>query len=317
MSTVRLAGSPPMISVLLPVYNAEPYLHQAVDSLLAQTFANFELLALDDGSTDASLSILRQYEATDRRMRVISRENRGYVVALNELIAASRGQYLARMDADDICLRDRFEKQLAFFNSQPGYVLVGGMVEQVNAAGQSIGVMRSPCSHDEIDLAHLKGSTSICHPTAMYRRAAVEVTGYYDKAFMPAEDLDLWLRLGEIGKVANLSDVVLQYRLHGNSVSETNRELAQDAMRRACEGAWQRRGIKGRFELVEHWRPGRDKDSRHKFALQYGWIAWNSGNRETWWAYALEAMRLRPFAISTWRLLVFGFLKKPHNPAER
>src|ERR1035437_10045946 len=94
----------PTISVLLPAYNAELYLRQAVDSVLAQSFADFELLALDDGSTDRSLSILREYESKDSRVRVISRENRGLVSSLNELITESRGRYLARMDADDVCL---------------------------------------------------------------------------------------------------------------------------------------------------------------------------------------------------------------------
>src|SRR5690348_4391733 len=100
----------PKVSVLLPVFNAERYLRAAVDSVLSQTFDDFELLAFDDGSTDQSLSILREIEANDRRIKVISRENRGYLVVLNELVELARGSYLARMDADDICRPTRFEK---------------------------------------------------------------------------------------------------------------------------------------------------------------------------------------------------------------
>src|SRR5690242_20811965 len=104
----------PKVSVLMPVYNAEHYLQTAVESVLNQTFKDFELVAFDDGSTDRSLSMLRAFESKDARVRVISRENRGYLIALNEMIALARGEYLARMDADDICRPTRFEKQVKF-----------------------------------------------------------------------------------------------------------------------------------------------------------------------------------------------------------
>src|SRR5437870_2605656 len=113
----------PMISVLLPVYNAQPYLQEALDSILAQSVADFELLALDDGSSDLSLRILREYERVDSRIRVISRENRGLVSTLNELISIARGRYLARMDADDICCPLRFRQQVDFLESNPVHIV--------------------------------------------------------------------------------------------------------------------------------------------------------------------------------------------------
>ena len=178
---------------MLPVYNAEPYLREAVDSVLAQTYRNFELLALNDGSTDGSLAILRGYEARDKRVRVISRNNLGLVASLNELIFSARGSYLARMDADDVCMPHRFEQQVLFLNSSP-CVAVGGWAIHVNEAGLPIATVKTPSLHSEIDQAHLKGHTSIWHPTALIRKDAVVRIGGYREEFLHAEDLDLWLR---------------------------------------------------------------------------------------------------------------------------
>ena len=301
----------PAISVLLPVYNAEQFVREAVDSILAQSFADFELIALDDGSTDRSLSILREYEARDPRVRIITRENRGLVASLNQLMAAARGSYLARMDADDVCMPRRFEQQLAFLKSNPDHVAVGGWVIHMNESGLPIGPVKTPTEHADIDQAHLKGHTSIWHPTALIKKDAVLSIGGYREEFQHAEDLDLWLRLAELGRLANLSEFVLRYRLHASSVSQTQGLLQQSAAKRACSIAWRRRGIDGNFEAVDLWRPTKDRASEHKFALQYGWTAWSHGYDKSWRTYAWKALRLRPFAISSWQLIVFGLLKKP------
>jgi glycosyltransferase involved in cell wall biosynthesis len=308
-ASIPVPGSddrPPTISVLLPVYNAEAYVREAVDSILNQTFEDFELLVLDDGSGDRSLVILREYEAKDRRVHVHTRENRGLVNSLNQLIAESRGRYLARMDADDICMSQRFEHQVAFLDSFSDHVVVGGWVERVNTTKQPIGPIRPPSLHEEIDQNNLKGITSIWHPTAMIRKVAVLDVGGYRKEFMHAEDLDLWLRLGEVGKLANLPEIVLQYRLHDASVSEVNVQVQREAAQRACANAWRRRGIEGRYEATKPWRPRADKNSKYDFALRYGWAAWKYGHSQTWRTYVWEALRLRPFALSSWRLLIFG-----------
>lgn len=304
----------PKVSVLIPVYNAEKYLSAALDSVLVQTLVNFELLALDDGSVDASLDILKDYEAKDNRIRIWTREHRGLGQTRNELVSHARGRYLAAMDADDICLPARLERQAAFLDSADDYVAVGGWIEQINSAAQPIGIIRTPIHHDEIDQVHLKGHVSIPHPSAMIRTTALARVGGYRPESAPAEDLDLWLRLAEVGKIANIPHVVLRYRLHASSLSEKCRDLQRICARVACEEAWRRRGIEGTFEM-EYWRPGRDRDSRHKFALQYAWVAWSNNHRATWWTHTREALLLRPLAISTWRLLVFGFLRTPHKQA--
>jgi glycosyltransferase involved in cell wall biosynthesis len=301
------------ISVLLPVYNAESYLLAAMESVLKQTYRDFELLVLNDGSTDNSLAILKKFAAQDKRIRIISRENKGLVETLNELVSEAKGEYLARMDADDICLPERFAKQIAFMNANPGHVVIGSWVETINAKGQPIGLIKSPVHHADIDQCNLRGLSSIWHPTAMIRKKAMLKIAGYKSRNKSAEDLDLWLRLAEIGKLANIPQVLLKYRLHENATSEASGKLQQENARHACEQAWQRRNIKGHYEPSEHWRPGADKASRHKFALKYGWIAWRNLNRETWWTYACQALRMKPFALSSWRLMIAGLLKSPRD----
>lgn len=246
----------PPITVALTVYNAERFLAEAVESVLAQTFTDFEFLALDDGSSDRSLAMLLAYQSKDDRLRVISRENRGQVPSLNELIPQAKGTYIARMDADDICLPRRLEQQIDFMRSNPDHAVVGGWTEYMNVSGLPIGVVETPCSHDEIDQAHLDIKCSICHSTAMIDRDVLIKVGGYRPDFAPAEDLDLWLRLAEIAKVANIPECVLRYRLHPSSLSELHGAKQRTNMVRACQSAWVRRHMDyGRSPLQGSHQP--------------------------------------------------------------
>jgi glycosyltransferase involved in cell wall biosynthesis len=303
----------PIISVLLPVYNGDPYVREAIESTLTQSFSDFELLIINDGSTDRSLSILREYEVEDRRIRIISRENRGLVTSLNDLLSEARGRYIARMDQDDVCLPQRFQRQLEFLDARLDYAAVGGWILQMNERGLPIGVIRSPCGHDEIDQANLRGHCSIWHPTAMIRKDSMLAVGGYRGQFGSAADLDLWLRMAEVGKIANIPEVVLRYRLHPSSTSQLNVKLQHTLAREACVDAWKRRDSEHQYEAFDLWRPGGDNESLYKFTLQYGWTAWSQGYRQTWRFYAREALRMRPLAFPSWKLLIFGFLKRPRS----
>ncbi len=307
-------GKEPRVSVLLPVYNGEPYLREAVQSILAQSYSDFELLAVDDGSRDGSLDTLEELAGSDSRMRVITRSNRGLVATLNELIGMARGELLARMDADDVCLPTRFAEQVRFLDQHAAHVLVGTRIEYINARGQRIGVVGSPLDHGEIEEKHLAGHSAIAHPSAMMRRTAVEEVGGYRAEQFPAEDLDLWLRLGELGLLANLPSPLVRYRIHHSAVSVVQSAAQRRAAKRACEAAWQRRGCTGTFEASSHWRAGDDAASRHDYALRYGWMAWNSGHRSTARSYLWQALRLKPWSVRSWQL-AYGVLLK--NPPER
>lgn len=302
----------PAISVLLPVYNGAAYLEQAVRSILGQTETDFELLVLDDGSRDASLGILRQLASQDPRVRIWSRENRGLVATLNELIEHARAPYLARMDADDIACPDRFRQQILFLNEHPDVVCVGAAQALIDERGRYLTDIVPPLSDSDIQRSILAGHGAICHPTAMIRREAMQAVGGYDAAMRHCEDLDLWLRLGEHGKLANLATVLLKYRLDPGSVSARHWEEQRGNARLACEAAWARRGITdGTFEAGEPWRPDGTPEGNSRFFLKYGWWAFNSGQRRTALHYAARALKETPTNPVAYKLAACAVLKSP------
>ena len=294
----------------MSVYNAGRYLRPAVDSILAQTFGDFEFIIIDDGSSDGSPQVLREYAARDPRICLTVRPNQGLTRTLNEAVGLSRGEFLARMDCDDVALPDRFEKQLAALRADPSLVCVGGSFELIDGKGRLLTRLRPPADDAAIQQLLLKGHTAICHPAAMMRRDAVNKVGGYDTHFKTTQDLDLWLRLGEVGRLGNVPEVVLQFRQHDSSVSETKREEQRRFGREAVERAWKRRGITdGVYEADEPWRPGKDRASRHKYALRYGWWGFNSGARNTALAYGLKAVSILPLNAGGWKLLASALVK--------
>jgi glycosyltransferase involved in cell wall biosynthesis len=293
----------------MPVFNGQDYLKEAVESILNQTYRDFEFLLLDDGSTDSSLALLRQYAEQDSRIRLITRENKGLTVTLNELLSYARGEFVARMDADDISMPDRFERQVSFLNENHKVLCVGGAYQLIDGAGRYLTTLMLPQTDAEIQALNLEGHCSLAHPSVMMRTAPLKSIGGYDENCDTAEDFDLWLRLGEVGELANLSDVLLKYRLHDKSISEIAGKKQREAVRRACEDAYRRRNIVGVFSAESSWRPGADKSSRHVFMLKYGWWAWNSRQRKTAAYYGRRAIMLKPFSIAGWKLLFVSLLK--------
>ena len=304
----------PTISVIMPVYNAARYVKEAVESVLAQTLADFELIVVNDGSTDSSERVLRRLAAKDGRIKLISRPNTGYVVALGEAIGVSRGQYLARMDADDVCLPERFAKQVALLDARPNVGVVGTSYDLIDARGRFLHTMRQPTSDDALQRACLAGSTPICHPTAMIRRSLFDAVGGYDCGAFPAEDLDLWLRIGEHSQLACLPDVLLRYRLHAASISETKQAKQVEAVRHIRHAAFRRRGLPAEFVPEKQWREGADTAGRIKQTLKYGWWAFNSGQRRTAVSYGMAAVRQGPALRDAWTLLGCALLKKLPTP---
>ncbi len=251
---------PPAIAVLMPVYNAEAFIDQAVRSIRGQSFTDFELIIVDDGSSDDSLAILREHAQEDRRITLISRPNTGLVGALNEMADVARSPLLARMDADDIALPDRFQRQLDWFSRHPRTVCLGGRVELIAESGQPLESPDPVTGNDRIQQEALAGRTPLSHPAVMMRAEAFQqVGGYRDEAY-PAEDLDLFLRLGELGELHNLPETVLRYRMHGGSVSVQHSKRQIQKMRQACEAAWSRRGITGRFGVSIEAKPQGDEN---------------------------------------------------------
>ena len=309
-------SSSPLISVNLAVYNAAPYLAATLDSLLAQTLTDFECLMVDDGSTDGSRTILQHYVDRDPRLRLWCNPNQGVPKSRNQLLAASRGELIAVMDADDIALPQRFALQAAFLQSHPDHVCVGGAHDLIDHKGRFFTCLRLPETDAEIQALALAGHGSICHPCAMVRRSALAAVGGYDESLPLGHDLDLWLKLGEIGKLANLPDTLLRYRLLTSSMSGRHPTDQRAEARLACEAAWRRRGLEGRFEATEPWRPSGDRASQHHFMLQYGWWAFNSGQGKTAALYGGKAILAQPWRRSGWVLLGAALGKSPPTVPE-
>ncbi|QJD31129.1 glycosyltransferase [Methylococcus geothermalis] len=209
-------ASPPRVTVLFPVYNGEQYLREALESLLTQTFPNFSLLAIDDGSTDSSLEILRSIK--DPRLSVkVNPTNRGLINTLNEGLELVQSEYVARMDADDIATPYRLEEQLAFMDAHPDVGLCGGYYERFTDT-ESI-VVRPPTTHEDISYALIFDNV-MAHNTVMFRRSVLERYRLrYDPAFAYAEDYELWVRFARYSRLANLPRVLVRYRFHPANTS--------------------------------------------------------------------------------------------------
>lgn len=210
----------------MTVFNGERFLAEAFDSILGQSFRDFEFIVINDGSTDGSDSIVDSYRKKDSRLRVFHQGNRGLVESLNRGCSIAQGTYIARMDADDIAVRDRLLWQVDFMERNPQVAVLGGAVEFIDASGRALGISRYPTEDREIKSA-LGESCAMWHPTVFMRKDVFLAIGGYRASFPDAEDYDLWLRIAERSKLANLEAVVLKYRLHPSQVSQ--RKLEQQA----------------------------------------------------------------------------------------
>lgn len=209
----------PLVSIILPAYNAAQYLTEAVNSLLRQTMSDFELIVVDDCSQDRTPTILRQLARQDSRLIVIrNQQNLKLSGSLNVGIAAARGKYLARMDADDWSYPDRLAKQLALLESQPEVGICGGSMEVCNENLQPRGRRQYHLTDREIR-RHLFRYSPFCHPAVMIRTAALRQAGLYRGEFNPAEDYELYFRLGRVAAFANLPDTLIKYRVIPNSMT--------------------------------------------------------------------------------------------------
>lgn len=213
----------PLVSVLMPVYNCEKYVLEAVESILQQTYPNFELLVIDDCSIDATVDKIKSLN-DDRIQLIVKPRNSGYTNSLNFGLQIAKGKYIARMDGDDISLPTRFEKQVAFLETNEDVVVCGTNFSIIDTNN----LVKFPESHEDIKVGLLE-ECKIGHPTVMLRKSILELHQIsYDKLMEPAEDYDLWVRLLVFGKLYNLQESLLQYRVHDMQVSSVRRKQQAD-----------------------------------------------------------------------------------------
>lgn len=215
--------SGPLISAILPVYNGEAYLAEAVESILAQTYKNFELIIIDDGSTDGSLSLLKEYESLDSRIILVSRPNKDLVATLNESIELASGQWIARMDQDDISLPYRFHKQLERLERSSADIC-GCWVKSFGGLNRRTYKFYKTDQAIKIDMLF---KNPFAHPSVMMRANLFRKLRY-DNRCEKAEDYDLWERAAQSGLImTNVPEVLLKYRKHDSQVSTKSTEIQQ------------------------------------------------------------------------------------------
>lgn len=244
---LEVGAEKPIISVVLPVFNAEKYVDEAVRSILNQTFTNFELILINDGSTDGSLRILEQFRVMDKRVILVSRENRGLVESLNEGIDLARGIWIARMDADDIALSTRFERQLEWLKHTDADAC-GSWVQFFGTADRRI--LKHAQTNEAIKMEVLF-SAPFAHPTVMMKTELVKKLRY-DKIWEKCEDYDLWERATRAGwKMTNVPEVLLKYRQHEAQISTAASTKQQELFLNLRRRYWE--FIFDSMELNKKW----------------------------------------------------------------
>ena len=233
----------PKVSVILSFFNDEKYIGEAIKSVLAQTFTDFEFLIINDGSIDGSLEIVKSF--VDKRIKIIQNpKNLGFTKSLNIGLTKARGEYVARMDSDDICFPQRFERQVKYLDENLKVVLVGCWVEFIDPDGNSTGIKKFPTKNSEIKKV-LISFLPFRHPTLMIRKKVLDEVGFYDESFVFAQDYELILRIAAKFLVANLPEVLLKYRNWPAGSISLEKQKQQDFF-----------ALKGRIKaLTNGWYP--------------------------------------------------------------
>lgn len=290
----------PLISILLPIYNAEAFLEKTLSSLTSQTFTDFELIAINDGSTDGSLMIVEEIAKTDSRIFIHNQPNSGLIETLNRGVKLANCELIARADADDIFHPERLERQYRRMIERPEIVLLGARTVKIDSKGRTLYQEFQPTDQAGILEALASGFGVIPHPVAMYRKSAVIQAGGYSPKAKYCEDVDLWIRLSEIGEIANLNEHLLYYRVHSDSI---------------CSVHWkeQRENIK---QIVTKWQKSRNKEvpeisiwnrppqSTAGLALFRANQASNQGYHQSAIRQSLIALKHSPFQPSSIRTLI-------------
>lgn len=225
-----MSNLPPKVSIIMSVYNGERYLKNAVDSILNQTFTDFEFIVLDDCSQDESWAILSDYAIRDRRIRLLkNRQNMGLTKSLNRGLHLAQGKYIARQDADDVSLPTRFEKQTAWLESHPETVLISSEIQRIKPDGNFGQVTARACASELLPWHLLFHNHLGGHSQVMFRRQPVLELGGYNEAYRYSQDYELWCRLAKIGKFTVLPEALLHQRFHTASIS-ANKRAEQSAL---------------------------------------------------------------------------------------
>lgn len=296
----------PRLSVVMPVYNGARRLAATLDSILSQTFTDFELIVVDDGSTDETPAILRRYD--DRRLTVLTQENQGITGALIRGCEAARGLAIARHDCGDRSRPERFTKQLAILESEPDVVLVSCYTAYFAPGGETLYVVEG--DGDSVRQSLLRDSPenirSISHHgSAMFRRDAYVAAGGYRREFRVAQDLDLWMRMAAAGRVAYVPEVLYEATVEPGTISARHRIAQLETTRiavRLRDGATAAPLLEEAANLRTQRRGGARRAEAD--ALYFIASCLRARGDRRWVPYARRAIRRNPLLLRAWLLFV-------------
>lgn len=293
------------LSVVMAVYNGENYIVEAIDSVLSQNYTDFEFIIVNDGSTDNTLSIIESYK--DSRIKVINHENVGHAKSLNIGIKASKGKYIARLDADDRCLKERFSTQMDFISSHPEVVLVGANANIIDNDGNFLYKSQLSQIINRVEIFEDYNpfiSSSVIFKTDTYLRCG----GYNEDIIHHFEDKLLWAKMFHHGKIVNLNEVLIDYRLTPNSASNKTKKLYRK-QKEISNAYLTGRNIK-KTEL-DHFLSLTQLSSSKKQSLYYNRIASiylrQHKNKKLALKNLLLAFKAHPFNFRTLKLTIYSF----------
>ncbi len=289
----------PAVSVVLPVYNAGKHLVTAIGSIVDQAFQDWELICVNDGSTDQSALILDWFANRDPRIHVIHQENAGVVSAANRCHQIARADLICRMDADDIAMPDRLSHQVDFMDNHSEHVAVSGSILEIDVDSEPLGLQTLATNHETIVQRLLHRETGLFQPASIMRADAFRKVGGYRREYQWIEDHDLWLRLSQVGRLGNTNELVLCYRQHASSGTWQKSNRQRDLMTQLLREAYSQRDIPGTAKTLltppSRSCAGPGKWARKAIRGGYPRTAWKH-LRDLWKANGLTWYTLRMFA---------------------
>ncbi len=292
----------------MPAYNVEKYIKEAVDSVLSQSFTQFELLIVDDGSNDGTADLIRAY--SDNRIRLIQQANGGVSAALNTGLKQAKGKYIARFDADDVCYPFRLEKQFQFMEAHPDYVLIGSDADYMCEEGEFLFTNHNVGYSNEEIQERVDVYCPFIHSTVMYKKEVVERLGGYEVLAFTFEDYFLWKKLIKVGKVCNFKTPLIKVRFNASSVTIDEKDRGAEFTRlkkkalatgkiSAEEGARMKAGLIGMSK--------EKKESSYHRMLAKKYL-WNNYQPAKARKHLLISLKIEPIKIQSYLLMMMSFL---------
>lgn len=294
------------VSVIMPVYNGQKYLKEAIESILNQTHRDFEFIIINDGSTDNSEKIIRSYD--DKRIRLFNIPNSGLAPALNFGIKQAQTSLIARMDCDDIAKPKRLELQLNFMEKNPEYVLVGTGAHEIDMDGNFIHTRNTVTSWEEIKKIFPK--SPFVHPSVVFRKEIFLKAGQYPTFLSRGEDTVLFNRISKYGKMANIAEPLLYYRITDSSLTDRsleNQKFINDLVRKVIDGASLTQEEEERHAYIIKQRGTKNRKYLYHIYIAKKYL-WNNPSKSRAYNHLHKALKINPFSIETYKYLIIGLL---------